>query len=1015
MSTIKYHTNLACYFTGKPLYLDEPTQKKPNTRKLVEQPWQQTKGEMWDEVTDTLCKLDFIQAKAAAKMTYELVNDLNATLEVIPENAETIREEKVRQARMDKYTQDLIACAKGEITIEEREIPECITPWTKEQTESEIESTKNYQTKADNLRDFINFLGIEASNLQNYSHELQHLATQQAWNYVINGAVGAAAENRSPEIYNSLLLRYKDTRPFRDPKPQVYKILQSHNAEIYAVAITPDGKLAISASGDKTCILWSLKTGMQIHTLRGHTGMVKGVAITPDGRYAISCSVDQTCIFWDLITGLQIHTLRGHTAQVTAVAITPDGSRAISSSKGCILWDLETGNPIREYEGSGKTISSVAIAPGGKHAIAGSYDHTCVLWNLDTAQQLHKLVGHSSLVESIDITPCLTKAISGSWDGDCILWDLKKGQPIYTLKGHIHQVYAVAITADGKRALSGSLDGTCIFWDLITGKAIQTLKEHSDSILAVALTPDGATAISGSYDKSCIHWNLLSGQQIQKSELHSFRIGHTSISYDGKRALSTSENNTCVLWNLENRQQLIKFKGHSDTVSSIAMTPDGNRAISGSMDKTCIIWDLKTGQPIQTLRGHTENVNKIAISVDGTRAISCGWDKICILWDLITGRQVYVLSGFFDKIQTIAITPDGKHAIICESIIQIIWDLDTGKVVQKIKHNRYLDDLLVTADGKHAIISAIYDKKCEIWKIKSGKQIQILKEYTSEINTFSITTDGKWIISGLADNSCVLRNLKTGQQVAKYMTNSSIRSIQFFPKGILIVCLSGECIVINHYNNSFYPSEGIVTVKQIWDFDKKRLTEPLVYCSLCGHRFEPSKVIVKIILEILHKNNIQPEQSPCHELPDETWEHSGLLGECPSCHEPLKFNPFFGSDQKGIEEYLLELEKDREWETVFENAEKAFKEQIWEEAFKLYLKLISAEKFDASYMRYNMAICRINGLIENNQEIIANINLLIRLLEEKHENEKAQSITEKLKERLDLIKEAEKPWWKKLF
>ena len=73
----KYHVNLAGYFTDKLLYLDEPTQKKPNTRKLVEQPWQQTKGEMWDEVTETLCNLDFIQAKAAAKMTYELVSDLN--------------------------------------------------------------------------------------------------------------------------------------------------------------------------------------------------------------------------------------------------------------------------------------------------------------------------------------------------------------------------------------------------------------------------------------------------------------------------------------------------------------------------------------------------------------------------------------------------------------------------------------------------------------------------------------------------------------------------------------------------------------------------------------------------------------------------------------------------------------------------------------------------------------------------------------------------------------------------
>lgn len=58
---LNYHINLSNYFQSKPLYLDEPTQKKPNIRKVLEQTWQMTKGAMWDEVTDTLCKLDLIQ------------------------------------------------------------------------------------------------------------------------------------------------------------------------------------------------------------------------------------------------------------------------------------------------------------------------------------------------------------------------------------------------------------------------------------------------------------------------------------------------------------------------------------------------------------------------------------------------------------------------------------------------------------------------------------------------------------------------------------------------------------------------------------------------------------------------------------------------------------------------------------------------------------------------------------------------------------------------------------------
>jgi len=44
----KYYRILADYFKSKPLYLDQPTQKKPNIRKLVEQPWRLTKGEMWN-------------------------------------------------------------------------------------------------------------------------------------------------------------------------------------------------------------------------------------------------------------------------------------------------------------------------------------------------------------------------------------------------------------------------------------------------------------------------------------------------------------------------------------------------------------------------------------------------------------------------------------------------------------------------------------------------------------------------------------------------------------------------------------------------------------------------------------------------------------------------------------------------------------------------------------------------------------------------------------------------------
>ena len=50
---------------------------------------------------------------------------------------------KQRQARLDKYTRDLIACAEGVISRFDLKVPESVTPWTKVQIDAEIERIKS--------------------------------------------------------------------------------------------------------------------------------------------------------------------------------------------------------------------------------------------------------------------------------------------------------------------------------------------------------------------------------------------------------------------------------------------------------------------------------------------------------------------------------------------------------------------------------------------------------------------------------------------------------------------------------------------------------------------------------------------------------------------------------------------------------------------------------------------------------------------------------------------------------
>jgi WD40 repeat protein len=69
-----------------------------------------------------------------------------------------------------------------------------------------------------------------------------------------------------------------------------------------------------------------------VRTLEGHTEWVNSVAVTPDGRFAVSASEDKTLKVWDLGTGQAVRTLEGHTSSVLGVTVTPDGRFAVSAS-----------------------------------------------------------------------------------------------------------------------------------------------------------------------------------------------------------------------------------------------------------------------------------------------------------------------------------------------------------------------------------------------------------------------------------------------------------------------------------------------------------------------------------------------------------------------------------------------------------------------------------------------------------------------------------------------------------
>jgi WD40 repeat protein/mono/diheme cytochrome c family protein len=282
--------------------------------------------------------------------------------------------------------------------------------------------------------------------------------------------------------------------------------------------------------------------------LEGPSSQTNAAAYSPDRRLVLLASADRSVRLLEVATGRELRRFVGHAASVWAVAFSPDGRRALSGSlDGTVrLWDVGTGQEIRRLDGHTGLVSAVAFAPDGRKAVSAGFDHAVVLWDLDTGRELRRIDGWTSVLHSVAIHPDGRRVLIGG-DPGLVLLDLTLGEALQ-LDGHAGAVVAVAFAADGHRVLSASDDGTARVWDAEMGQTLHVLRDQIRSVKSVAFSADGREVMTGGGDGVVIRWDAGTGQERGRSVGHQAPVTGIAISADGRSVLSAGRDASLAVW-----------------------------------------------------------------------------------------------------------------------------------------------------------------------------------------------------------------------------------------------------------------------------------------------------------------------------------------------------------------------------------------------------------------------------------------------------------------------------------
>jgi WD40 repeat protein len=474
------------------------------------------------------------------------------------------------------------------------------------------------------------------------------------------------------------------------------------DANVNAIAYSPDGQYIAIGSSDKRVYLLNAENGVEVRRFIGHTQEVTAVSFTGDGTQLMTASTDATVQLWNITGPPPVATISLQGQQAQGAAVSLDGTRIAmitgldSSAKlrifnevGLELFEVNLNTEAQGYWGG--RLGNLTFSDTGDQVLIASHNVSGWRWarvasfKTSNGSFIHSWGPKGSFTDSYDARPRVSK------DGERIFYHTDYGMNLLWKSTGKQISQSDNLTTN--RGFTISDDGSKVAWtdyydktlriDTVSDSGFTTFmnRYHNLRYNALSFSPSGRKIAAGDRLYSAFSGDLLANYALPDAEYRS------AFSADEKfwgfavpanksliTMLTSDTKASPTLYNLSLTDPYTPYK--------MLYHPDNVRV--GMVDSAVGVqmYDMFTYLPVGLYRfGSTHRRNAdAALSKDGTMMLIGAYENVRLI-DVRTGRVIRYFYPLHSSILDIRVRSVGFAAN--DTMICIAWHYNYVEMYQR--------------------------------------------------------------------------------------------------------------------------------------------------------------------------------------------------------------------------------------------------------------------------------------------------------------------------------------------